>query len=91
MIQKVTKGQSPTLLDAEKANELIEAVNALQNMRVVRGGTDYFSSSNTSCVLTLSEHTEQSEQEGGSIDAEIVEMWVCVNGTAVKKKFYVET
>ena len=90
MIQKVQKGQTPTLLDADKANEIIESINAIQNMRVVRGGSDYFSSSKTSCVLTLSNHTEESEQEGGSLDANEVNMWVCINGTAQLKTFYIK-
>lgn len=40
MIKKIAnliRGSRPTLLDAEKANELINCVNALQNIQVVEG------------------------------------------------------
>ena len=84
-IPRVVKGQAPTLLEAEKANQIIDAVNALKNMKVVRSGEeDKFTVSSSNCILSLA------EQEGGSLDASSVEMWVCINGTAVKKKFFIE-
>ena len=39
-ITLVIKGQRPTLLEADKANELIRAINALQNIKIVRGDRD---------------------------------------------------
>ena len=39
-IALVIKGQQPTLLEADKANELIRAINALQNIRIIRSDRD---------------------------------------------------
>jgi len=39
-IPLVVKGQRPTLLETDKANELIKAINALQNISIVHGDRD---------------------------------------------------
>ena len=36
-IQKVQKGKRPTLLEAEKANEIIQALNVLGNIQIILG------------------------------------------------------
>jgi len=38
-IKQVKKGQTPTLLEADKANELIKAVNMLMNIQIVESTT----------------------------------------------------
>lgn len=87
-IRKVQKGKAPTLLDTDKANEIITAVNALMNMQIERGGdTDYFEISHNNSLLSISDHSEQS---GGSLDATTLTAYVCVNGNAVLKNFYIE-
>ena len=59
-LKKVQKGQTPTLLEAEKANELITAINSLLKMKIVRGENDEFLVSEQNSILTLKE-------SGGSI------------------------
>ena len=39
-IELVVKGQKPTLLEADKANELIKALRALSNISIKKGGKD---------------------------------------------------
>ena len=39
-IKKLVKGTTPTLLEAKKGNELIQALNALSNIRIERGTKD---------------------------------------------------
>lgn len=82
MIRKVQKGKTPTLLEANKANELIDAINAIKNMEVVReGNIDKFEASNTNSILTLSEFPQGGGS--GSIDGyDEVASYVCVNGEA---------
>lgn len=82
-LKKVQKGQTPTLLEAEKANELITAINSLLKMKIVRGENDEFLVSEQNSILTLKE-------SGGSFDGNTYQAYVCVNGTAELKTFYVE-
>ena len=39
-IGKLEKGKAPTLLQAKKGNELIQALNALGNIRIEKGAKD---------------------------------------------------
>ena len=82
MIKKLQNGQTPTLLDTDKGNELIDKVNALSHMQVVRGASDTFQVSTTNSLLTLTEHNQEIGEE--------IELWCCVNGTAKKLTFYVK-
>ena len=81
-LDRLQKGQSPTLLDTEKGNELIDKVNALSSMKVVRGGSDKFDVSSSNSVLTLQEMPEGIGEE--------IELWVCHNNEAKKLTFYVK-
>lgn len=49
----VVKGQRPTLLEADKANELINAVKALQNITITRGDRDQVLYSSDNVTITL--------------------------------------
>ena len=87
MIEEVQKGKTPTLLETDKANELIKTINALSNMEIVRSGeTDYLEVSENNSILNL-----QEIPAGGNanITGDTYEMWICVNGEATKAKFYV--
>lgn len=87
MIEEVQKGETPTLLEAEKANELIKAINALTNMEIVRGGTlDTLIVSETNSILNLQDFPEGG---GAEITGDTYDIWVCVNGVATQKKFYI--
>lgn len=91
MIRKVQKGKTPTLLEANKANELIDAINAIHNMEVVReGNIDKFEASNTNSILTLSEFP-QGGGGGGNLDGyEEVDSYVCINGVAELRSILVK-
>ena len=82
-INKVQKGQTPTLLEAEKANELISAINSLLRMKVIRGEKDEFLVSNENSILTLKE-------SGGSFDGNTIQAYICENGRAELKNIYIE-
>lgn len=49
----VKRGQTPTLLQAEKANELIKIVNALQNIRIEVGDYNNVIYGETSVIIQL--------------------------------------
>lgn len=82
-INKVQKGQTPTLLEADKANELISAINSLLRMKVIRGEKDEFLVSNENSILTLKE-------SGGSFDGNTIQAYICENGRAELKNIYIE-
>lgn len=82
-INKVQKGKAPTLLEAEKANELISAINSLLRMKVIRGEKDEFLVSNENSILTLKE-------SGGSFDGNTIQAYICENGRAELKNIYIE-
>ena len=92
MINKVQKGQTPTLLDTDKANELIGKINALLNMTVERtGDIDKFEVSGTNSVLTLSQHTAPGSG-GSTLDGweELEDVYFCVNGRAELRNILVK-
>ena len=87
MIEEVQKGETPTLLEADKANELIKAINALTNMRIERGGTlDFIQISENNSILTLQDFP----QVQGQITGNTINAYVCINGVAVLKKIFVD-
>ena len=52
-IALVRKGRSPTLLHADKANEVIKAVNALLNMQVESGDSTQVINSGDQITLSI--------------------------------------
>ena len=69
MIEPVAAGASPTLLHATKANELIDAVNALMNMKVVPTSAGSFECSGKGqACLTI-----KGTSGGGSVDPAQIE------------------
>tara|TARA_B100002019_G_scaffold284294_1_gene291773 strand:+ start:1302 stop:1625 length:324 start_codon:yes stop_codon:yes gene_type:complete len=96
-IKKVQKGKTPTLLDTDKANELITAINALMNMTIERGAEyDKFEISHKNSILSLTDHTESG---GGGADLDgwdtLEDVYFCIDGEAsprnilVKKPWYI--
>jgi hypothetical protein len=81
-LDRLQKGKAPTLLNTEKGNELIDKVNALSSMKVVRGSSDKFDVSSSNSVLTLQEMPEGIGEE--------IELWVCVDNVPKKLTFYVK-
>lgn len=53
-IKPVQKGKGPTLLDADKANEIIRVVNAIATMQVVPQGSGKFVQQHDTAILDLS-------------------------------------
>lgn len=75
-IEKVIKGQSPSLLDAKKANELIEKINGLLSSRAQD-------------PLSLKVDSDGSMNLNVALSP--LEVTMCVNGTPAKRVIYVQT
>ena len=58
MIDPVTKGSTPTLLDAEKANEVITAINLLLKTKIQRGHQDQFHLASDGATITLADRAD---------------------------------
>ncbi len=86
IIPNVQKGTAPTLLNSELANKLIDKINAMTNIKVTRSSYDAVVIGSDGITITLKDY-EENETE---IDAETVSMFVCINGTAVRKNIYFE-
>ena len=85
-IQELVKGQTPSLVDTDKGNELIRVINSLQKIEVQRNGEkDFIQYSENNVLLNL-----QEMPEGGDFSANEIEMWVCHNGIAERRIFYVK-
>lgn len=103
MIKPLVKGETPTLLETDKGNELINVINALQNMQVVRGSSDNFQIGYNNAVLTILardedgsiEEEDQDEDDSGNDNdhthtVNTIQLWICENGTSVQKNFVIQ-
>ncbi len=52
-IARLIRGSKPTLLDTEKANELIDAINSMQNVTLIQGAETRASVTNNGINLTI--------------------------------------
>ena len=52
-IARLIRGSKPTLLDTEKANELIDAINSMQNVTLIEGAETRASVTNNGINLTI--------------------------------------
>lgn len=73
-IERVKKGSSPTLLDASKANEVINSINSIANMTVERGEEEKFVFGLESSTLVIKERTDGEENELSGILVDGVEV-----------------
>ena len=92
-IANLVTGQTPSLLSAAKGNELIDAINALQNINIEYG--EYFNATYGSNGVTLTiPEPQETEAEtaalGDPIDGLEYTMYVCENGVPVQKIFYIK-
>jgi hypothetical protein len=78
-IEYVRQGQTPTLLDTGKANELIEVLNALLNMKVTTGENPLVTYGKNGVNIRVPNTAD--------IDADETEIWSVIDGVAVKKTF----
>ncbi len=86
-IANLIQGQTPSLIDTAKGNELINKINSLLNIRIRESEDDdvesQISYSANDVVITL---RKQEVSEGGSIEGFTEhETFICVNGFAQKK------
>lgn len=87
LIEKLIQGERPTLLEAEKGNELISAINALQNIQIEEGEEYSVEYGEGEVIITVPEQTA-TEQSASSLDGwDEVAMYVAVNGVPRKKVF----
>ena len=84
-IDNVHSGQTPTLLSAAKANELIDTLNSLQNI-TIEYGQNFSSSYGSNGVILTIPYADASS----GLDGNEYEMYVCENGEAVKKTFLIK-
>lgn len=86
-IDELIQGERPTLLEADKGNEVIRAVNALQNIQLEEGeemGVEY---GEDEVIITIPEQIQQATG-GATLDGwEEVTMYVAINGVPQKKVF----
>lgn len=86
-IKPLVKGQTPSLLDTKKGNELINAINALQNIQIRYG--EYFKASYGFNKVTLT--IPHPPDESSFDDYELLKMKVCINGQIEERYFFVAT
>ena len=83
-IKRLLKGETPSLLDTQKGNELIDAINALQNINIRYG--EYFKASYGHNGVTLTiPYAEPAQFD----DYELLTMKVCIDGEIVERSFFV--
>ena len=84
------KGQTPSLLDTEYANKLIDAVNALQRIEIRETeGNSYVEYTKENVILFLAAGTKIVNQTSGGMPSGFTEqaMHICEDGVAVEKIF----
>jgi len=84
LIERLNAGQTPTLLSAAKANELVDALNALQNISINYGESFSASYGSNGIILTIPDNS------GSQINADEIKLNVCINGVNTEKIFYVK-
>jgi hypothetical protein len=89
-IPNVLKGSAPTLLNAELANKVIDKINAMTNIKVTRSSYDAVLIGSDGITITLKDYDADENESSTDINADTVSMFVCINGTAVRKNIYFE-
>ena len=85
-IKRLQRGDTPSLLDTDKGNELIDTLNALQNINIRYG--EYFRASYGTNGVTL---TIPFANAAEFDDYELLTMKVCIDGEVVERDFFVAT
>lgn len=87
-IDRLKSGQTPSLLDAQRGNELIDKINALQNIQIRYG--EYFKASygDNGVILTIPRPPEESSNEFDEYD--LISLKVCIEGETKTKEFFVK-
>ena len=86
-IDLLVQGTTPSLVNTEKGNEVIQKLNSLLNIRLEEGNENEISYSENNVVITLKE-TEGSQGELNGYSE--MPVFLCVNGTAQLKTILVK-
>lgn len=88
-IDLLRKNMTPSLLDTKKGNELINAINALNSIEIIRKGTkDEIEYSENNVYLKL---RAMPEGGGGNVDDfEEMDVLFCIDGEAKTKTILVK-
>lgn len=89
-IQRLQHEQRPTLLETKKGNELIDALNALQNCTIQYGETFDVVYGSNEVAFTIPLPEEQQAQEQVEFDAQKLTLNFCMNGVTHSANFYIE-
>ena len=80
-IELLVQGTTPSLVNTQKGNEVIQKLNSLLNIRLIEGEEYAISYSDENVVITL-----KSSEDSGSIQGfEEIDVFLCVNGNAQLK------
>ena len=89
-IKRLVKGDTPSLLETEKGNELIDALNALQNIQIRYGESFKASYGSNGVTLTIPKPEEEEEEsEIDLTDVEELTLGVCIDGEVTERIFLV--
>lgn len=94
-IDLLVKGQAPSLLDTNKGNEVINAINALQDIQISYGESfnSYYGANGVKLTIPQPDETEAIDGSTGTIDTsefEEVTFYVAINGLPRRKTFFVK-
>ena len=93
-VPEVYQGEAPTLLDAELANKLIGAVNALQNMVIKDGASNKVIYSDYGITLQIEQakggSTSVTTTGGGTEGYEEMNVALCENGSVTTRTILVK-
>ena len=77
-IDLLVQGTTPSLVNTDKGNEVIQKLNSLLNIKLIEGDVNSISNSDEDVVITL--------KEFGAIQGfEEIDVFLCVNGNAQLK------
>ncbi len=86
-IDLLVQGTTPSLVNTDKGNEVIQKLNSLLNIRLIEGEEYAISYSDENVVITL-----KGSEDSGSIEGyEEIDVFLCVNGTAQLKTILVKS
>jgi hypothetical protein len=90
-IDLLRKNMTPSLLDTKKGNELINAINALNSIEIIRKGTkDKIEYSENNVYLKLRAIPEEGGGGGNVDNFEEMDVLFCIDGEAKTKTILVK-
>lgn len=86
MIERLTKGTAPSLLDTDKANEIIDTINAILNSKG-GDGVDIVSDQNGQLTVTLTDRASGNDKTFAPLEViEVTEEFISVNPGTVNNE-----